>query len=63
MSTINPNTIVDADATNGLKIYPPVGMDINDGTTNAAITIEGKTLAQFVYLDDTTIAATFTVNT
>lgn len=49
-------------ATNGLKIYPASGDDINDGTTNAAITIEGKTLAIFRAIDDTTWAAIYTVN-
>jgi predicted RecA/RadA family phage recombinase len=49
-------------ATNGLKIYPATGDDINDGTTNAAITIEGKTRADFVAIDATTWTATFTAN-
>lgn len=50
-------------ASNGLKIYPATGADVNDGTANAAITIEGKTLATFVALDTTTWAAQYTVNT
>ena len=50
-------------ASNGLKVYPASGDDINDGTTDAAVTIEGKTLAVFVALDSTTWAATFTANT
>lgn len=50
-------------ATNGLKIYPATGADINDGTANAAITIEGKTLALLVAIDATTWASMFTVNT
>lgn len=50
-------------ASNGLKIYPASGGDINDGTSNAAITIEGKTVALFTALDTTTWACTFTVNT
>jgi hypothetical protein len=50
-------------ATAGLKIYPHSGGDINDGTTDAAITIEGKTLALFVAIDTTTWAAMYTVNT
>lgn len=49
-------------ASNGLKIYPASGDDINDGTTNAAVTIEGKTLATFVALDNTTWAAQYTAN-
>lgn len=50
-------------ATAGLKIYPATGDDINDGTTNAAVTIEGKTLALFEAVDDTTWAAIYTANT
>jgi hypothetical protein len=50
-------------ATNGLKVYPATGDDINDGTANAAITMEGKGLAWFIPLDATTWAATFVVNT
>jgi hypothetical protein len=49
-------------ATNGLKIYPPTGGDFNDGSANAAITIEGKTLAIIVNTDGTTFAATYTAN-
>jgi predicted RecA/RadA family phage recombinase len=50
-------------ASNGLKIYPGTSDDINDGTANAAITIEGKTRADFVAVDATTWTATFTANT
>lgn len=50
-------------ATNGLKVYPPTGGDINDGTQNAAVTIEGKTFATFRNLDGVTWGAQFTVNT
>lgn len=50
-------------ASNGLKVYPASGGDINDGTQNAAVTIEGKTLAIFVAVDGTTWAAIFTANT
>jgi hypothetical protein len=50
-------------ATLGLKVYPHVGGDINDGTQNAAITIEGKTLALFWALDLTTWAARYTADT
>lgn len=49
-------------ASNGLKVYPASGDDINDGTTDAAITIEGKTLAYFKALDTATWAAIYTVN-
>lgn len=50
-------------ASNGLKVYPATGDDINDGTANAAVTIEGKTLARFTALDTSTWAAIYTVNT
>jgi hypothetical protein len=49
-------------ATNGLVVYPASSDDINDGTTNAAVTIEGKTFARFVAVDDTTWAAMYTAN-
>jgi hypothetical protein len=49
-------------ASNGLKVYPASGDDINDGTTDAAITIEGKTMAIFVALDSATWAAIYTAN-
>ena len=49
-------------ATDGLKIYPATGDDINGGAANAAITIEGKTLADLVCIDAQTWAADFTVN-
>lgn len=49
-------------ASSGLKVYPAASDDINDGTTNAAVTIEGKTLAIFAALDATTWAAIFTSN-
>jgi hypothetical protein len=50
-------------ASNGLKVYPHSGGDINDGTGDAAVTIEGKTLAVFECVDGTTWAAIFTANT
>lgn len=49
-------------ATNGLKIYPATGAAINGGSANAAITIEGKTVAYFVAIDATTWTADYTVN-
>jgi len=55
--------VYNSTATNGLKIYPHSGGDINDGSADAAITIEGKTLATLVGLDATTWAAQFTANT
>lgn len=50
-------------ATAGLKVYPASGDDINDGSANAAVTIEGKTLALFLAVDTTTWAAIYTANT
>lgn len=50
-------------ATAGLKVYPHSGGDINDGTQDAAIVIEGKTLAVFWAVDGTTWAAIYTANT
>lgn len=51
-------------ATNGLPIYPAADDDINDGTTDAAITIEGKTAVMFIAADATTwVALTYTANT
>lgn len=47
----------------GLKVYPASGDDINDGTSDAAVTIEGKTLATFVAVDSTTWAAQYTADT
>jgi hypothetical protein len=49
-------------ATAGLKVYPAANDDINDGTTNAAVVLEGKTLGRFVALDGVTWAAQFTAN-
>lgn len=64
LSTSSTMTVVyNTHATNGLKVYPPTGGDINDGSQNAAVTIEGKTQAIFVNLDGTTFSATFTANT
>lgn len=49
-------------ATAGLNIYPASGDDINDGTGDAAIVIEGKSMAIFVALDATTWGAIFTAD-
>lgn len=49
-------------ATAGLKVYPPTNGDINDGSANASVTIEGKTLARFINMDGTTWVAQFTAN-
>jgi len=50
-------------ATGGVKVYPHVGGNINGGTTDAAVTIEGKSLAIFVCMDGTIWAAQYTANT
>lgn len=50
-------------ATNGLKIYPPSGGTINGGSSNAAITIEGKTIAVIDQVSDSNYGAQYTVNT
>ena len=49
-------------ATAGLKCYPHVNGDINDGSANAAVVIEGKTLARFIRMNDATWAGAFTAN-
>lgn len=50
-------------ATNGLPIYPATGETINGGSANAAITIEGKTLAILVGSGAGNWGAVFTANT
>lgn len=50
-------------ATNGLPVFPASGAAINGGTGDAAVTIEGKTLAIFVGTSATNWAAIFTANT
>lgn len=55
--------VYNAATTGGVNVYPHVGGDINDGTQNAAVVIEGKTLAMFVCLDGTTWASIFTADT
>lgn len=50
------------EATAGLKVYPHVGGTINDGSANAAIVQEGKTLARFIAYDTTNWTAQFTAN-
>lgn len=49
-------------ATAGLPVFPAVGDDINDGTANAAVTIEGKSMARFVAADNATWCAMYTAN-
>ncbi len=50
-------------ATSGLMVYPPVNSAINGGTANAAIVLEGKTLALFVATNSSNWASMFTLNT
>lgn len=49
-------------ATAGLKVYPATGASINGGTADAAITIEGKTLALFLAVSASNWAAIYTAN-
>jgi hypothetical protein len=49
-------------ATAGLSIYPPVNSTINGGSANAAVVIEGKSLAVFVGTTSTNWAAFYTAN-
>lgn len=57
-----PVYVYNEHATNGLKVYPATGDDINDGSANAAITMEGKGVAVFRPLDASTWAASYVVN-
>lgn len=64
-STASPGDVYyvySAQATNGLKVYPHSGGDINDGSGNAAIVQEGKTMGVYVLLDGTTWGAMYTSN-
>lgn len=54
--------VYNTEATAGLKVYPASGDDINDGAADAAVTIEGKTLAVFVAVDTSTWGAVYTAN-
>lgn len=58
-----PFFVYNSVATNGLPIFPPSGAAINGGTGDAAVTIEGKTLAVFIATSATNYAAIFTANT
>lgn len=49
-------------ATNGLPVYPPSSGTINGGSANAAVTIEGKTLALFFSTDAANWSAIYTAN-
>lgn len=50
-------------ASNGLPVFPASSGTINGGSANAAVTIEGKTLAIFVGTDSTNWASIFTADT
>ena len=43
-----------------LPVYPHSGGDVNDGSSNAAVTIAAKSLAIFAAIDETTWAGQFT---
>lgn len=49
-------------ATAGLKVYGQVNSTINQGSANAAIVMEGRTLATFIGTSGTNWAAAFTIN-
>lgn len=49
-------------ATNGLKVYPPVNGTINDGSANTAVALEGKSFAIFVATNSVNWGAVFTAN-
>lgn len=55
--------VYSSQATNGLLVYPPVNSSINGGSANAAVNIEGKTMAIFVCTNATNWCAQYTVNT
>lgn len=54
--------IYSSQATNGLKVYPPVNSSINGGSANAAVVLEGKSMGRFVCTNATHWAAIFTAN-
>jgi hypothetical protein len=54
--------VYNATANSGLKVYPASGDDINDGSADAAVTIEGKTLGIFIGLDTSTWGGVFTAD-
>lgn len=58
-----PVYIYNAVATNGLKFYPATGDTLNGGSANAALTMEGKTLAVCYPVDATNWAVDFVANT
>ena len=50
-------TVYNEHASSRLKVYPHSGGDINDGTTDAALLIDGKTIVLFQLMDANTWAA------
>jgi len=58
-----PVIVYSSVATNGLKIYPAADDAINGGTADAAITIEGKTMALLIPTAVDNWGAIFTANT
>lgn len=54
--------VFNSHASAGLKIYPHSGGNINGGSTDAAIEIEGHSVAFFIALNATTWASVYTVN-
>jgi hypothetical protein len=55
--------VYNAAATAGLLIYPADGGTINGGTTNSAVTIEGKTTALLLNTNGTNWGAIYTTDT
>lgn len=47
-------------ASQALKVYPPSGGTINGGSSNAAVSVTGKTLAIFVSTDGSNWGAIYT---
>jgi hypothetical protein len=54
--------IYSSTATSGLKVYPHVGGTINDGSANAAVVLEGKSMGLFIATSTTNWGAIFTAN-
>ena len=65
-STASPGdeyVIYSSVASNGLLVYPHSTGDINDGSGNASVAMEGKSVGRFIMLDGTTWVGMFTANT
>ncbi len=63
LSGLSAQIVWSSQATNGLKVYPPVNSTINGGSANAAIVIEGLSMALCVPTNATNIAVQYTANT